>query len=90
MSGRDQHQELLRGHDEPTKTQNHLRKVQLWRAAPPPAMLLVRWCGLLALCAAKPRELFEIGPEDREVGLDPFYEGNMVTSLQCSLKRESC
>lgn len=53
-------------------------------------MLLVRWCGLLALCAAKPRELFEIGPEDREVGLDPFYEGNMVTSLQCSLKRESC
>lgn len=34
----------------------------------------------LALCAdAKPRELFEVGPEDQETGLEPFYDGNMAT-----------
>ncbi|CAE7194497.1 unnamed protein product [Symbiodinium sp. KB8] len=27
--------------------------------------------------AGKPRKLFEIGSNDKEVGLDPFYEGNM-------------
>ena len=39
-------------------------------------MVLVTWCTLLALAAAK-RELFEIGPDDQDVGLEPFYEGNM-------------
>mmetsp|Transcript_48345 Transcript_48345/g.90509 ORF Transcript_48345/g.90509 Transcript_48345/m.90509 type:complete len:437 (-) Transcript_48345:32-1342(-) len=32
---------------------------------------------LLLASAEKPRKLFEIGAGDKEVGLDPFYEGNM-------------
>jgi len=42
-----------------------------------------RWMGWLVAflafctCHAKPRELFEIGPEDQETGLEPFFDGNM-------------
>lgn len=32
---------------------------------------------LALLADAKPRELFEVGPEDQETGLEPFYDGNM-------------
>lgn len=46
-----------------------------------------RWMGWLVAflafctCRAKPRELFEIGPEDQETGLEPFFDGNMVAWL---------
>lgn len=35
------------------------------------------WIAMVSSCVAKPRELFEIGPEDKATGLEPFYEGNM-------------
>lgn len=46
-----------------------------------------RWMGWLVAflafwtCHAKPRELFEIGPEDQGTGLEPFFDGNMVSWL---------
>lgn len=36
------------------------------------------WIAMVSSCVAKPRELFEIGPEDKATGLEPFYEGNMA------------
>ena len=43
-------------------------------------MAWMAWLAVFALCAdAKPRELFEVGPEDQATGLEPFYDGNMAT-----------
>ena len=54
---------------------------------------LMAWLLALALCTlcdGKPRELFEIGPDDQETGLEPFYDGNMAAWLTKTADLEQC